>query len=231
MTEPLVLLPGMACDVRLFDHQIRHLSADRAVTFCPITQSERIEEIAKAILPQLPARFALAGLSMGGIVAMELMRRAPERVTRLCLMSTDATTDTPQVAAAREPLMISARVGKLDQALAQMMRPETLAPGPGRMALLDLVRDMGLGLGPDVFVRQMKALQRRPDQQGTLRKIKVPTLILCGAHDRMTSVRRHSFLADLISGAELSVIEDAGHLPTLETPETVTEHLRGWLAV
>ncbi|MCV2887168.1 alpha/beta fold hydrolase [Ruegeria aquimaris] len=229
MTEPLVLLPGMACDVRLFEHQIQQLSQDRAVMFCPITQAERIEDIVREILPQLPARFALAGLSMGGIVAMELMRRAPERITRLCLMSTDATTDTPQIAAAREPLMISARVGKLDQALAQMTRPETLAPGPGRMALLDLVRDMGVGLGPDVFVRQMKALQRRPDQQGTLRKIKVPTLILCGAHDRMTSVRRHTFLAELISGAELKVIEDAGHLPTLETPETVTEYLRGWL--
>lgn len=231
MIEPLVLLPGMMCDARLFDHQIRHLSRDRAVTFAPVSVGERIEEIASTLLDQLPHRFALAGLSMGGVVALEIMRRAPERVSRLCLMSTDALADTPQIAAAREPLMISARVGKLENALRSVVRVEALAPSPERLAILDELVAMGMELGPDLFVRQMRALQRRPDQQGTLRKIRVPTLILCGAHDTLTPVKRHSFMAELIASAELQVVEQAGHLPTLETPEIVTHALEGWLQV
>ena len=88
---------------------------------------------------------------------------------------------------------------------------------------------MALDLGPDLFVRQMRALQRRPDQQGTLRRIKVPTLILCGAHDRLTPVRKHAFMADLIPGADLQVIDSAGHLPTLETPKIVIDVMQNWL--
>lgn len=230
MDEPLIFLPGMCCDARLFAPQLAVLSRSRTVTVCPVGQADQINRIVEDLLPHLPARFALAGLSMGGIVAMEMIRRAPDRVSRLCLMSTDAQTDTPQIAAAREPLIISARVGKLEQALGQVLRPESLAPGPGRLQVLEVVRQMGIEAGPDQFVRQMRALQRRPDQQGTLRRIRVPTLILCGAHDRLTPVKRHSFMADLVADARLSVIEEAGHLPTLEAPERVTEALQEWLA-
>ncbi len=231
MTEPVVLLPGMMCDARLFHHQMLHLSRERAVTIAPITQGERIEEIASGLLDQLPKRFALAGLSMGGIVAMEILRRAPDRVTRICLMDTDALADTPQIAAAREPMIVGARAGRLDEVMKQAMRPEFLAPGPGRVAVLEQVMTMARDLGPEIFVRQSRALQRRPDQQGTLRKIRVPTLILCGAHDGLTPLKRHRFMAELIEGAELHVIEEAGHIPTLETPEAVTAALRDWLAM
>jgi len=230
MGEPLVFLPGMCCDARLFAPQLAALSRSHAVTVSPVGQADQISLIVEDLLPILPARFALAGLSMGGIVAMEMIRRAPDRISRLCLMSTDAQTDTPQIAAAREPLIISARVGKLEQALGQVLRPESLAPGPGRLQVLEVMRQMGLEAGPDQFVRQMRALQRRSDQQGTLRRIKVPTLILCGAHDRLTPVKRHAFMADLVAHARLSVIEEAGHLPTLESPEVVTEALQAWLA-
>lgn len=230
MIEPLVLLPGMMCDARVYQHQLQHLSRNRAVTVAPITTGERVEEIASGLLDQLPHRFALAGLSMGGIVAMEIIRRAPERVARLCLMDTEALADTPQIAAAREPMIVGARAGRLDEVMQEAMRPEFLAPGPGRMEVLDCVYAMARDLGGELFVRQSRALQRRPDQQGTLRKIKVPTMILCGAHDGLTPVKRHTFMAELIPNAELRIIEDAGHLPTLETPETVTEALQHWLA-
>ncbi|MEX0320449.1 MAG: alpha/beta fold hydrolase [Ruegeria sp.] len=231
MIEPLVLLPGMMCDARVYRHQLQHLSRDRAVTVAPITTGERVEEIASGLLDQLPHRFALAGLSMGGIVAMEIIRRAPERVSRLCLMDTEALADTPQIAAAREPMIVGARAGRLDEVMQEAMRPEFLAPGPGRMEVLDCVYAMARDLGGELFVRQSRALQRRPDQQGTLRKIKVPTMILCGAHDGLTPVKRHTFMAELIPNAELRIIEDAGHLPTLETPEAVTEALQHWLAM
>lgn len=229
MVEPLVLLPGMMCDARLYAHQLLKLGRDRAVMVAPIHIGERIEEIASGLLDQLPQRFALAGLSMGGIVAMEIFRRAPERVTRLCLMDTDVQADTPQVAAAREPMIVGAKAGRLDEVMRQAMRPEFLAPNPNRMQILDQVYAMARDMGSDVFVRQSRALQRRPDQQGTLRKIKVPTLVLCGAHDGLTPVKRHTFMAELIPGAELQVLDNAGHLPTLEVPDAVTRALVDWL--
>ncbi|HBS50698.1 MAG TPA: alpha/beta hydrolase [Rhodobacteraceae bacterium] len=231
MTEPLVLLPGMMCDASLFQPQITALSRERAVTVAPITGGERIEEIASGLLDQLPQRFALAGLSMGGIVAMELLRRAPDRITRLCLMDTTPLDEPPKFAAQREPLIVRARAGRLDEALREALPGEVLAPGPRRLEILDLVQEMGLALGPQVFERQSRALQRRRDQQSTLRKCKVPTMVLCGEEDRLTPLKRHSFMAELIPNAELRVIEAAGHLPTLEQPEAVTQALREWLAM
>ena len=229
MPDPLVLLPGMMCDARLFAPQINDLSRDHAVTVAPITQGERVEEIASGLLDVLPAKFALAGLSMGGIVAMELLRRAPERITRLALMDTNPLAETPQTAAAYEPMIIGARAGRLDEVLRGFMKPDYLAPGPQRLAVLNQVFEMGRDLGPEVLVRQVRALQRRRDQQPTLRRCKVPTLILCGAYDTLTPLKRHAFMADLIPYARLEVIEEAGHLPTLEAPEATSAALRVWL--
>ncbi len=230
MKEPVVFLPGMMCDARLFGPQIAELSSDRAVTCAPISQGERIEEIASELLAVLPAKFALAGLSMGGIVAMEILRRAPERVTRLALMDTNPLPETPQVAAAREPQIIGARSGRLMEVMRDEMKPNYLAPGPQRVDVLNLVMDMAAIMGPEVFVRQSRALQRRRDQQSTLRKCKVPALVLCGEHDVLCPVKRHSFMAELIPYAALKVISNAGHLPTLENPGATTEALIEWLA-
>ncbi|MGR3504572.1 MAG: alpha/beta fold hydrolase [Paracoccaceae bacterium] len=229
MIDPLVLLPGMMCDARLFALQINDLSRDHAVMVAPITQGERVEEIASALLPLLPAKFALAGLSMGGIVAMELLRRAPERITRIALMDTNPLAETPQTAAAYEPMIIGARAGRLDEVMRGFMRPDFLAPGPGRISVLNKVFEMAQDLGPEILVRQVRALQRRRDQQPTLRRCKVPALVMCGAHDALTPLKRHAFMAELIPYARLEVIEDAGHLPTLEAPEAVTAVLRAWL--
>ncbi|MCI5098109.1 MAG: alpha/beta hydrolase [Rhodobacteraceae bacterium] len=229
MIEPLVLLPGMMCDARLFSPQINALSVERAVMVAPITLGDRVEEIASGLLDQLPMKFALAGLSMGGIVALELYRRAPERITRLCLMDTTPLAETPQAAAAREPLIIGAKAGRFADVLRDAMPAELLAPGPRRMETLAQMHQIAEELGPDLFVRQSRALQRRRDQQSTLRKIRVPTHIICGKHDPLTPVKRHSFMAELIPGATLQIIEEAGHIPSLETPEIVTAALRSWL--
>lgn len=229
MSEPLVLLPGMMCDARLFGPQIAELSADTAVMVAPITQGERIEEIASSLLDLLPKRFALAGLSMGGIVAMELLRRAPDRITRIALMDTNPLAETPVIAANREPQIVKVRSGRMLEVMRDEMKPNYLAPGPYRGEVLDLVMDMAETLGPDVFIRQSRALQRRKDQQATLRKCKVPTLVLCGAHDALCPVKRHTFMAELIPFAELVVLEDAGHLPTLEQPAKTTAALRNWM--
>lgn len=227
--EPLVFLPGMMCDARLFAPQVTALSREMAVTVAPITMGERVEEMASALLGVLPAKFALAGLSMGGIVAMEILRRAPERVTRVALMDTNPLAETPQSAAGYEPLIVGARAGRFEDMMRMILKPEHLAPGPQRLQVMAQVAEMGRAMGPDVFIRQCRALQRRKDQQATLRRIKMPALVLCGEHDGLTPVKRHTFMAELIPYARLEIVPDAGHLPTLEQPELVTAILRHWM--
>ena len=227
--EPLVLVPGMMCDARLFAPQINALSRDMPVTVVPNTLGERIEEIASAILLGLPQKFTLAGLSMGGIIAMEIIRRAPERVTRIALMDMNPLPETLQSASAYEPLIVGAKAGRFEEMMRAILKPDHLAPGPQRLQIMNVVAEMGRSMGPEVFIRQCRALQRRRDQQATLRRIKAPALVLCGEHDGLKPVRRHTFMAELIPYAKLEIIEGAGHLPTLEQPEAVTDVLRAWM--
>ncbi|MEQ6202587.1 alpha/beta hydrolase [Sulfitobacter sp. HNIBRBA2951] len=229
MKEPLVLLPGMMCDARLFGPQIAELSSETAVTVAPVTKGERIEEIASGLLDILPKRFALAGAAMGGVVAMEILRRAPDRVSRIALMDTHPLAETPVVAANREPQIVKVRSGRFADVLRDQIPASALAPGAYRSEVLALVEDMGRTLGPDTFVRQSRAMQRRKDQQGTLRRCKVPALILCGAYDTINPVKRHEFMAELIPYAHLQVMEQSGHLPTLEQPDETTAALRNWM--
>jgi len=229
MQEPLVLLPGMMCDARVFAPQLTAFSPRMAVTVAPVTGGDRIEEIASRLLDVLPRRFALAGLSMGGIVAMELVRRAPDRVSRLALIDTNALAETPQSAAEYEPLIIKLRAGRIDEAVQAVIGPGTLAPGPGRAAVLAQMTEMARAVGADAAVRQVRAIQRRRDYQAVLRRCAVPALVLCGAHDRLTPPRRHELMAGLLPHAELLVIAEAGHLPVIETPQAVNAALAGWL--
>ncbi|MGR3502951.1 alpha/beta fold hydrolase [Pseudaestuariivita sp.] len=219
----------MMCDARLFAPQINALSAKRAVMVAPITSSDSIEVLAEEVLAHTPPRFALAGLSMGGIVAMEVIRRAPDRVTRLALMDTNPKAEHPAVAAAREPQIAKVQGGQLRSVMRDEMKPNYLADGPNLGAILDTCMAMAEALGPEVFVRQSRALQARPDQQVSLKAVRVPTLVLCGEDDGLCPLHRHTLMRDLIPGAVLEVIAGAGHLPTLEQPEKTTQALERWL--
>lgn len=230
MREAVVLLPGLMADARLFGPQIADLSRDQAIMVAPTSQGERIEEIASNLLDVLPKRFALCGHGLGGMVAMEIFRRSPERVSRLGLMSTQPLAITPQQAAEMDPRIIRARAGKLAEALAEDFPPSSVADGLYRSEIMALVEDMALGQGAETYVRQSRAVQRARDQQGTLRRIAVPTMVLCGREDPLYPVKRHSFMAELIPGAELRVIDDAAHFPTLESPDATSAALRDWLA-
>ncbi|WP_428925993.1 alpha/beta fold hydrolase [Marinibacterium sp. SX1] len=230
MNEPLVLIPGLMADARAFAAQLTVLSRERAVMVAPAMLGERVEEMASHLLDQLPRRFALAGHGLGGILAMELLRRAPDRVMRIALLDTQPLAETPQDAAAREMLIVKARAGRLGDVIDASFPAETLAPGPARRDVQAAIRTMAEELGAEVFIRQSRALQRRRDQQSTLRKCRVPALVLCGEHDSLTPVKRHEFLAELIHHATLAVLPGAGHVPMLETPDAVTDALRAWLA-
>ncbi|MFE3838741.1 alpha/beta fold hydrolase [Pseudogemmobacter sonorensis] len=229
--DPLVILPGFMADARGFMPQIVDLGRDRAVLLPMATRAEdTVEAISAGLLPALPEKFALLGHSLGGAVAIDLLRRMPERITRIALIATDPLSEPPAAAADRETRLVAARAGRLAEALATEWPEHCLAPTPWREEVSALALDMGLGLGQDSYLRQTRALQRRPDQQKTLRRIKLPALILAGRSDLLVPLRRAEFLAGLMPFGQLQVIEDAGHQPQLEQPETVNDALRRFLA-
>lgn len=228
MRDPLVFLPGFMADARVFGPQVAALSLDTPVMVAPVTQGERVEEIASDLLTAAPAKFGVAGMGFGGAVAMELLRRAPDRVTRIALIDATPLAETPQDASAREARIIRARTGKLRDVLQEDLRAAGLAVSPYREEVLALALDMGLHLGADVYTRQSRALMRRRDQQAVMRKCKVPALVICGAENAALPVKRHQFLSELIPYARLEVIEGAGHLATLEQPEAMINVLRAW---
>ena len=230
MTEPLVVLPGFMADARGFLPQIVHLGADRPMLLRLPTGGETVEQIAQGLLAHLPPRFALLGHGLGGDVAIDILRRLPDRVSRIALVSTDPLPEPPAVAAAREPRLVAARAGRLAEAIRADLPETALAATEWRDEVLALVQDMAAGLGLDCYLRQSRALQRRPDQQRTLRNVRVPALIIAGAADTLVPPRRQDFMAGLMPFGQLVLIEGAGHLPQLEQPEAVSAALRDFLA-
>lgn len=228
--EALVMIPPMLSDGRVFAPQIQVLSRAHAVMVAPTTCGERIEEIASQILSWSPSKFALCGMGMGGMVAMELMRRAPDRITRIALISTNAQADTPDAAAAREPHIIAALSGRWDDVLQHEINSTWMAPTTDKVELVRQLTEMGHDVGAAAYVKQARALQRRKDQQATLRQIQQPTTVICGRHDGQYRLKRHEFLAELVPYAKLEIIEDAGYIPTIEAPDATTDALHRWMA-
>lgn len=230
-TEHLVLLPGMMCDERLWAAQRSGLK-DRcaSITVADITAADCICALAGAVLTNAPARFALAGLSMGGIIALEIWRQAPERVSRLALLDTTAGAETPQRRQWRERLLGRVLRGELRQALIDDLKPRYLARiNRDNRSLLNAISAMALSLGDRVFVRQSRALKHRPDSIATLATINVPTLILCGAEDALCPPEHHRLMAKRIPNARLAVLDECGHLSAMEQPRRVTAEMRTWL--
>ena len=228
LAEPLVLIPGLMCDARVFGDIAGPLSRSRPIIVAAPVAGERIEEIASNLLGQLPARFALLGQGMGGLVALELLRRAPTRATRIALVATSPLPATPEEAAAKENAIVKAKAGRLADALDAEIPAGALHAGtrePTRATL----RAMAEGLGPRVFVQQLRAIQRRKDVQSVLRQVTQPALVLAGAADTLVPVKRQTFTSEMIPHARLEVLDDAGHLPSLEAPEAVLKALGRWL--
>ena len=230
-TEHLVLLPGMMCDERLWAAQRGGLR-DRcaSITVADITTADCIRALAGAVLTDAPARFALAGLSMGGIIALEIWRQAPERVSRLALLDTTVHAETPERRALRERMLGRVLEGELKQVLTEDLKPRYLARvNRHNRGLLNEISAMALSLGDRVFVRQSRALKHRPDSTETLATIHVPTLILCGAEDALCPPEHHRFMAKRIPNARLAVLDQCGHLSVMEQPRRVTAKMRAWL--
>jgi pimeloyl-ACP methyl ester carboxylesterase len=227
----LVLLPGLLCDYALWKPQMAALSDICVPWVADLTRDDSIAAMAARVLAEAPAqRFALAGLSMGGYVAMEIMRQAPQRVTRLALLDTRATLDTPEETARRHELIRLAQTERGFIPITTRMLPLLVHPARAKdEPLVRVIREMAERIGVEAYLRHQQAIMSRSDLRPELPRIGCPTVVLCGREDALTQLEMHEEMARLIPTARLVVIEQCGHLSTLERPIEVNTALRNWL--
>lgn len=226
---PLVLGPGLMNTPRLWQHQVEHLSDIADIAIVDTRKDTTLVGMVQRMLASAPPKFAYAGLSMGGYMAFEMMRMAPERVLKLALLDTAAYADTPERTAIRREMIAHAERGDFETVKRNTF-PIFLAPerlkDPEMVGIANAMCDE---IGPEVFVQQMTAIMNRRDNRGTLRDIRVSTLVIVGRQDQGTPVAASEEIADGIPNARLAIIEDCGHLSTIEQPQAVTALLRDWL--
>lgn len=226
----LVLLPGLLCDGALWRHQTETLGDICTSWVADLTQDDSIPAMAERVLDQAPRTFCLAGLSMGGYVAQEIMRRAPERVERLALLDTNARADTEAQVKTRQELIRLSEIGKFKGVTPRLL-PNLIHPSRLKdPAVADIVLQMAERVGQDAFKRQQMAILGRVDGRGDLQSIRVPSVVVCGRQDALSSVAFHAEMAEAIPNGRLVIIEDCGHLAPLERPYATSAVLRYWLS-
>ncbi len=227
---PVILVPGLNCSARLYAEQIPALWRFGPVTVADHTRDDSIAAIARRILAAAPTRFALAGLSMGGYIAFEIMRQAPQRVAKLALLDTGPGAETPQQTEGRRPRIELAKAGRFAEVEEGLFPLLVHRDRHGDAALRSVVRTMGEETGAEVFLRETKAILGRADSRPTLATIACPTLVLVGDGDGLTPPALAQEIAAGIRGARLAVVPDCGHLSTLERPAAVNKALAEWMA-
>lgn len=227
MSTPLLLLPGLLCDARLWRDC---LPAGAAPRVADLTQDDSIAAMARRALKLMAgeARFAVAGLSMGGYVAQEIWRQAPSRVSHLAFLDTSARADTPEQTQRRLDLIALSGRGAFKGVTPRLL-PLLLHPSRLDGPLAAEVMTMAERVGVEGFLRQQRAIMTRLDSRGDLPGITVPTLVACGAEDALTPPHLHDEMAALIPGARRLSFDGCGHLPTMEAPEAVRAALGDWL--
>jgi pimeloyl-ACP methyl ester carboxylesterase len=223
------MIPGLLCTSRLYAEQLPELSKLGPVMVADHTSDDAMADIARRLLVDAPPRFALLGLSMGGYVAFEVLRQAPERIVKLVLLDTTARPDLPEQTEQRQRQIEMARNGRFS-GISDLLFPRFVAPSRhDDKALKDVVRAMAAAVGPEAFVRQQTAIMNRIDSRPTLATIRCPTLVLVGEQDALTPPDRAAEIAAGIPGARRFVVPDCGHLSTLEQPKAVTRALTEFL--
>jgi pimeloyl-ACP methyl ester carboxylesterase len=226
--QTLVFLPGLLCDARLWRDQAEGLSDLAEPLIADLTLDDSVAAMAARVLAAAPERFALAGLSMGGYVAFEILRQAPQRVERLALLATSAAPDTPARAENRRRAMAALEVGRF-LGVTQRMLPQLLHASRLDDPLGAEVKAMAGRVGGPAFLRQQRAILGRPDSCPLLPSIAMPTLVAVGDSDALTPPAESQAINAAIPGSRLHVFEACGHLPAMERPDETTALLRSWL--
>ena len=226
---PILLVPGLNCSARLYALQLPALWRQGPVTIASHTHDDTMPAIARRILDAAPPRFALAGLSMGGYIALEIVRQAADRVARLALLDTGARADPPEAQELRKARIALAESGKFDEVNESTwpiaVHPDHLADAALKAEYIAMAHDVG----PQAYVRQQKAIMARVDSRPLLPTIRCPALVLVGAQDALTPPHLADEMAAGIPGARLVKVADCGHISTLERPQAVSSVLEAWL--
>jgi pimeloyl-ACP methyl ester carboxylesterase len=228
-TTPFLLIPGLLCTSELYTPQLPFLWRYGPVMVANHTQADSVQAIAKQILDAAPSKFVLMGLSMGGYLALEIMRQAPERVLRLALMDTSARPDTAEGKAGRQEKVKKARNGEFDKVVSDLLPAMLLPEHLKNEQLVQTNKRMAQVVGIEGFARQQQAIMDRPDSRSGLSRIQCPTLVLVGREDKLIPLEHSKEMADQIKGAQLVTIPECGHIATLEQPEKVNNALEQWL--
>lgn len=228
MRDQIVLMPGLLCDGSVFTHQIAALGRHADVKVADFSQEDSIEAMARRALGLFEGPVSLVGFSMGGRAALQAVRLAPDRVKRLCLMDTGATPAREGEPAQRQPLIDLAYNEGMGALAARWLPPMLHIDRERDTTLIGPLTEMVLRASPDQHARQIKALLTRPDARPVLAGIRCPVLVMVGRQDRWSTLAQHEEMAAAIPGAELVVIEDAGHFVSVERPEAVTKALMRW---
>ena len=227
---PILLIPGLASSARVYTPQMPALWRIAPVVVANHVRDDSMAAIATRILAEAPPRFALAGHSMGGYIAFEIMRQAPERVERLALINTQARPDTPEGTANRRLQMAAADSGNYAKAMdafyAMLVHPMRRDDD----ALKAEMRAMFADVAPAEFIRQQTAIIGRVDSRPTLATIRCPTLVLTGDQDLLLPHHLSEEMAQGIAGATLVTIPECGHMPQFERPAATTQALVAWLS-
>jgi pimeloyl-ACP methyl ester carboxylesterase len=225
----LVLLPGLLNTAMVFDPVIAALGDAADVVVPELYQCDSIGGMAEAALGLAPERFSLGGFSMGGYVAFEILRRAPQRVERLALIDTQAAPDAPESTARRRGSVDQSQIGRFhgvtSALLPSLIHPTRLSD----RAVVDPIIEMATHVGAEGFVREQRAIMARPDSRPLLVDIKVPTVVISGREDRTIPLARAEEMSADISHSRLVVLEQCGHMAPLERPVEVATALRRWL--
>ena len=228
-TMPILLVPGLVSSPRIFAPVLPALWRFGPVTVANHIRDDSIGAIARRILAEAPPRFALAGHSMGGYIAFEVMRQAPERVARLALLNTQARPDTPEAIERRRGMIEAIEAGGFSRGIDATYSGFVHPSRRDDVALRKIVREMADDVGPDAYVRQLIAVMGRTDSRPTLATIRCPTLVLTSDEDHTIPNSLSVEMADGIPGAKLTITPDCGHLAQVEQPQATADALVGWL--
>ena len=226
---PVLLIPGLACTPSLYAGQMPALWTFGPVTVADHRRADSMDAIARQILAEAPPRFALAGLSMGGYLALAIVRLAPDRVAKLALLDTGSRSDTPEASERRKASMAKVQAGEFDAVMDTLWPILVHKERQGDAALKRIVFEMAKTAGADAFVRQQQAIMTRPDSRASLPDIRCPTLVLVGEGDQLTPPALSEEMAALVPNSRLVTVPGSGHLSTLEKPESVTRALVEWM--
>lgn len=216
-------------DERLYAAQVAALEPEYECKVFAFRDHETLGGMAEELLAKVPARFTLMGLSLGGYLSFEVIRRRLDRLERLVLMDTTAVADTPARRAGRDADIAKVREGGME-ALIPELAPRWMHPAHAkRTDLIELMADMARSIGARGQLNQQRAMMARPDSHRDLARVTVPTLVMCGRQDPVTPVPDHEAMAARVRGSRLEIIEDCGHLSTIERPEAVNRVLLDWL--